>query len=263
MSTQPRSESPFANRTLVLVAGLLAVAAFAMNFFYINKIVKDQRRGAFEVLTAKDNLPADTAIAEKDVDRLSVPGVFRDSLTGVVKGSEFGQIKGNTIKRPVDRGQVLLWEYFGRDIVESPARLIDPRYRGVTVPVDSKTTPTALLRPGGYVDLVATVRLDGGGAPRTLTVMEYVRVVAVGSQVQQVESSDRRRPSPQNFENITLSLRPEDGEKLRAVQTHLEGKGFIIHIRNPSDDQTRWGKGAFNPALDGLLAGIGETPAKP
>lgn len=258
MSTQPRSESPFQNRTLMIVAGLLGLAAFAGNFYYINKIVKDQRRGAFDVLTAAADLPADTSIDERDVQQVAVPGVFKDSLRGVVKGAEFSQIKGNTIKRPIERGQVLLWEYFGRDVTESPARLIDPRYRGVTVPIDSNATPSALLRPGGYVDLLAHVRTEASSPPKTLTVMEYVRVVAVGGSVQE-ESGDRRRTTPRTFRDITLALKPEDGEKLRAVESHMEGKGFILHIRNPSDDQTRWGKGAFNPALDTLLAGVGES----
>jgi len=265
MSTQPRHESPFQNRTLIIAAVLLAIAAFLLNFFYVKRITERQERDAFDVLVAAADLRADTAVSERDIETVRVPGVFRDRLPGVVSGSEINAIKGDTVKRSVQRGQVLFWEHFGRDTADSPAKLIDPRYRGVTVRIDAESTPTALLRPGGYIDLVATVRL-GTAAPETMTIMEYVRVVATGSQVQpgpeETDTSGRRAPRStraQSFRDITLALRPEDGEKLRAVQTRMEGRGFIVHVRNPNDTATRWGKGAFNPRLDEALGRTGET----
>ncbi len=110
------------------------------------------------------------------------------------------------------------------------------------------------------MDLLGTVRV-GTAPPETMTIMEYVKVVATGStlQPQPDETAARRQSRPQNYRDITLQLRPEDGEKLRAIETHTDGRGFTVMVRNPSDDQTRWGKGAFNPRLDTLLA----APAEP
>lgn len=263
MSTQPRSESPFQNRTLVLVAVLLAVAAFVLNFFYYSRLIREQQRGAFDILAAAADLRADTPLDERDVEFIRVPGVFRDRLQNVIKGEEFRQVRGNTIKRPVARGQVLFWEYLSPDLAESPARLVDPRYRGVTIQIDSATTPLALLRPGGYVDLVGAVKMPDG-LPRTMTIIEYVRVLATGSELVLPEAEDqRRRARPGTFRDITLQLRPEDGEKLRAIEAHLEGRRFVVHVRNPADDATRFGKGAFNPDLSALIGNIGATSDGP
>lgn len=257
MSTQPRSESPFANRTLVLVAAALAVVAFAFNFFYINRIISQQERGAFDVAVAAVDLTADTVLSDRNVEFVRVPGVFRERLPKVIIGDAgLREVAGSPIRRAVQKGQVLLWEYIHPEDIESPARLIDPRYRGLTVRINADSNPTALLRPGSYVDLAGTVRV-GSSPPDTMVIMEYVKVVATGNMVQPQpdESGTRRAARVQTYRDITLQLRPEDGEKLRAIETHMDGRGFTVMVRNPSDDQTRWGKGAFNPKLDSVLAG--------
>src|SRR5947207_4691210 len=104
MSTQPRSESPLANRTLVLVAGSLALIAFVFNFWYINRILMQQQRDAFEVAVAGSDLSADTLISDRNVEFVRVPGVFRERLPGVVTGDQAQQIQGSPIRHGVRRG---------------------------------------------------------------------------------------------------------------------------------------------------------------
>ena len=263
MSVQPRTESPFANRTLVVVAVTLAVLAFSANFFYLNRIMARQERDAFKVVVAAQDLAADTILSERSIAQVDVPGVFRDRLKGVVLGSESNQIIGSPIRRNVNHEQVIFWEYINPDYGDSPARLIDPRYRGITVKINADANPTALLRPGGYVDLVGTVRI--GSAAETMTILEYVKVVATGQVVQPQpdESGARRASRPLAYRDITLQLRPEDGEKLRAIEAHTDGRGFTVMVRNPSDDATRWGRGAFNPRLEPLLSGASPAAGTP
>src|SRR5438477_12830524 len=104
MSTQPRYESPFANRTLVLVAAGLAIVAFAFNFFYINRIITQQERGAFDVAVAAVDLSADTVLNEHNVEFVRVPGIFRERLPKAIIGEAgLHEIAGTPIRRGVQK----------------------------------------------------------------------------------------------------------------------------------------------------------------
>jgi Flp pilus assembly protein CpaB len=261
MSTQPRSESPFQNRTLMMVALILGVAAFVLNFFYVSRVQNEMRRGAFNVARASVDLESGARVDPSDVSFVEVPGAFDDALRDlVVREDEMGGVVGNALMRPVARGQILLWEYFGGRQGFNPQDVIDARYRAVTIQVDSTATPLALLQPGGYVDLVATVRLPDGAGPRTLTVMEHVQVLATGTELlPDNPDEERRRPTRRRtFRDITLQLRPEDAVRLRAVEQYMERRQFIVHARNPNDTSRRLPEGRFNPALDPILSGVGE-----
>ena len=185
------------------------------------------------IVIAKDNIEAGTKITGAMVERRDVPrellvaGSFTD-LTSVV---------GQTARYPIARGEQM-----------SPARLVEanttvkslsfqipPGLRGFTVPVDIKTSPSALIAPGDFVDIIVSAELTrlspiAGTSTQTLTNDKIPNAVVTLLQNVQVLSVDRKyadngvvydsstRGTPPGKDDdvnfVTLAVTPEQAQVL-------------------------------------------------
>lgn len=121
--------------------------------------------------------------------------------------------------------------------------------RAVSVAVNDVVGVAGFVTPGTMVDVLVTGQLPGkSGGAITRTVLENVRVMAAGQQIEQ-----DRDGKPEKVPVVTLLVSPEDANVLTMAST--EGK-IQLALRNTIDTQDA------NPAAvlqDALFAG----PAAP
>lgn len=122
---------------------------------------------------------------------------------------------------------------------------IPPGMRAVSVGVDDVVAVAGFVTPGTIVDVLATGM--GQAGPVTRTILEHVRVLAVGQEVQNTDSKPKLAPV------VTLLVNPEDAQKLTLAAA--DGK-LHLALRNTMD------MADVNPApLSGSSIFLGAAPA--
>jgi pilus assembly protein CpaB len=155
---------------------------------------------------------------------------------------------GRALIGPMVKGEVILdQELAKRDEGAGLSVAIPHGMRAVSVGVDDIVAVAGFVTPGTIVDVLVTGAGPGGAVTRTI--LEHVRVLAVGQQVQ-TESG-----KPQTAPVVTLLVTPEDGEKL----TLAAADGRIhLALRNMVDTADA------NPApVYGSTIFMGSAPAAP
>jgi len=105
------------------------------------------------------------------------------------------------------------------------AAVIPVGMRAVSVGVDDVVAVAGFVTPGTLVDVMVTGA--GPGGPVTRTILEHIRVLAVGQQVQ-ADSSGK----PQTAPVVTLLVTPEEAQRLTLATA--EGR-IHLALRNAVD----------------------------
>jgi pilus assembly protein CpaB len=148
------------------------------------------------------------------------------------------------------------------------AALVSPNARAVAVKVDREVAAAHLLYPGAHVDVLTTLRDPIGRIVSTRTVIENVRVLAIGTFAD-IEAARRGHEQPGNQSGstgfsqaqndaeavVTLEVSPHDAEKL--TLSAREGK-IDLALRNAADEHPA---GTGGVTSGELLAGTAEAPA--
>jgi Flp pilus assembly protein CpaB len=113
---------------------------------------------------------------------------------------------------------------------------------------------SGFIHPGNRVDVVATFRPANSSTPVTMTVLEYILVLATGTETE----IRNRQEKPVEVDVITLELTPEEAEVLALSST--EGK-LQLSLRNFSDTKM-WHKRDHSDVARQFLSGKGPAPAK-
>jgi pilus assembly protein CpaB len=119
---------------------------------------------------------------------------------------------------------VLEQELASREAGEGLPVTIPRGLRAVSVGVDDVVAVAGFVTPGTVVDVLVTGM--GSDGPVTRTILEHVRVLAVGQQLQ-TESG-----KPQTAPVVTFLVSPEEGEKLTLAAA--DGK-IHLALRNTVD----------------------------
>lgn len=124
------------------------------------------------------------------------------------------------------------------------AAVMDPEKRAMAIRVDDEIGVAGFVKPGDHVDLLVT--LGGRGTTESVTkmVLEFTRVLAIGTEMVRVGTDSEPRP----VKVITLEVTPEDGEKLALAAT--QGK-FRLALRHPLNKKSTLTQGA---TVESLLA---------
>jgi pilus assembly protein CpaB len=101
--------------------------------------------------------------------------------------------------------------------------------------------------PGTRVDVLVTGNPTGSGEPQTTTVLQDVTVLATGQRTERSATGE-----PQNASVVTLSVSPEDSEKLALASQ--EGRIQLV-LRNPLDTNQQKAPAIRNRSLfDGAMS---------
>jgi pilus assembly protein CpaB len=155
---------------------------------------------------------------------------------------------GRAAKIPLVQGEVVLdQELAPREAGAGLNVTIPEGMRAVSVGVDDVVAVAGFVTPGTIVDVLVTGPTPGG--PITRTILEHVRVLAVGQQVQ------TEGGKPQTAPVVTMLVSPEDGQKLTLAAA--EGK-LHLALRNSVD------KTDVNPSpIYGSTIFLGKAPEAP
>ncbi len=228
-----KTESVVQNRTLLVISLVLAVLAVLFVNIYVHGVESRLMRGSFVVLQAATDIKRGEKIKESSLQRVQVPGQFKDAFDQAWKGNDVDALVGRPVAVEVKQGEILFHSHFEAHRGVTPADTIPRGYRHWAIRVDSRAVP-ASLQAGNLVDLAANVKLTPNSAAIPVTVMRGVKVVAVGGLRSPSDDPSRLRRS--DISQVTLEVTPEEETKLLAVQTSLDGD-FRIAVRNPDDKE--------------------------
>ena len=243
---------------LILVAGLILAlaAAFSVNV-YLNKqkkiyqeeagrLAAKKQENQAAVLVARQEIPKGASITSEMLDTKILPREY----VAPQAISSLDRVSGMVTVVPIAKDeQITLTKLSYPRQAGGLAEVTPVGKRAITINTDSLSSVAGMIRPGDYVDLIATlpvpVQLPGGKQATqaaSVPLFQNVLVLAVGQEmgtVSQAEAGGRYGKGEQKREPyslITLALNPEEANLVAFVQE--QGK-FRMILRSPADSQTQ------------------------
>lgn len=224
----------------MIFAILVAVIGVVLVQLYITgekKKYTDESK-LVRVIVAKRNIAAGTPIERS---MLSVKRYFREFVPkDAVSVRDITRILGVPPKVDIKKGEPILASHFREGGVAGLStrflsNAILPGERAITVRVDEESGVAGLIRPGDYVDILGTFNKIGGGiASQTITILQSVPVLAIGSQVG-TRLNKKRARTGRRYRTITLSVTPEEAELIEFARRKTK---LVFILRNPEDTKT-------------------------
>jgi pilus assembly protein CpaB len=215
------------DRKRLLLIGIAAVlvGSFSSSVVYksLQARITHPAPGVAVMVAARDLAPGDL-LSERDVKLVTYPGgLLPDrvlhSLSDAVKRS---------VLLPLGKGQFVTADTLGIDgEKQSLEHLIPAGMRAAAVSVDDVTSVAGFVRPGTLVDVLMTGQAPETHRLQSATVLQRVRVLAMGTQMEGEPAKDVRQAHV-----VTLLVTPEDAERLSFAGQ--QGRIQLV-IRNPLD----------------------------
>ena len=220
-------------RHRVLIAfGIAWLSALVLSWWVYRTSSAPQARDVVSVVAAAKDLPVGKRIQQDDLklitlDRKDLPkGAFL-KIADVVDRAVAAQVMAS---EPVLSGKLA-----SKGSGEGLTALIEPGTRAISVQVNEISGVSGFIQPGTRVDVLFT-RVFANGDAATTTILQNVKVIAYGRQLDpaaRVDPRDTSRPTV-----ATLLVSQEQGERLVLA----EQRGRIqLALRNTLDDEiTDW-----------------------
>jgi pilus assembly protein CpaB len=250
MSTARRASSLGTIGFMVAAVVFAALAGVLVSQLLENRYSKEPVRA---VVVVKHDVPAGVPFRAKDLAVVDWPqsAVPRGAYTKVKKVAD----SKRTPLVPLVKGQAVLVSQLSQPNAGiGVASLIEEGKRAVSIKTDDPVTLAQLVYPGARVDVLSTAQRQGkkrGNYMQTRTVLQNVKVLAVGEDIDPLSVASRRKPkkdedgafssgrgsdSKEVQRVITVLVTPQEAEDLS--QAEREGKIYIA-LRNPRDTSIR------------------------
>lgn len=233
------------NRRALLIAAALAIAGITLLFMYMKRFERDMSGGdQVELLAAVKPIKRGTVITDEMLTARDVPIAYVEGRA--VKAAERAKVLGLQSANAIEPQETVMWTDLAittedRDV----SSLVQPGKRAVTVRASGgdESALNGLVRPGDYVDVVATMDQTSKGPgvdPSSnkervaVVLLQKVLVLAVAGDTQIAASGEQkpRNPSNQMDKSITLSLNVKEAQLLALAME----KGHVsVAVRNPDD----------------------------
>lgn len=240
---------------IILIAGVvLALLAGAMTLMYLDqqkKIIQEEKRRELAdiqanqaaVLVSKQDIPEGAVIEPEMLDTAVVPNKFIQPQAV----TSLDRIAGMITIAPISKGEQISLSKLTSSKKAGGGDLsgVTPSgKRAISIVVDNIASLSGMIKPGDYVDVLATIQVPEKGADGQVTaqmavipLFQNVLVLAVGSDtggMLTASSSRYAEKSSSGNENtlITLALGPQEANLIAFVQE--QGKVRLI-MRSPAD----------------------------
>ncbi|WP_250515403.1 Flp pilus assembly protein CpaB [Caballeronia sp. INDeC2] len=228
----------------VLLVGALLIALI------VRVVVASASRPAEHVVTTEKvqvsaaELPQGLLLRDEDLAWKTMPA-SQIPPNAIISGAQNAtDVKGALLRHPVESGAVLT----SADVIlpNSPgflAATLKPDMRAVSVAVDDVSGNAGLIQPGDYVDLLLTQQMERRTdspdlAVSSETVVEHVRVLAVGSEIKRPKVNGDVAEAITRARTVTLEVTPRMGEVVavaaRLGSLSLALRSFATDTRDPS-----------------------------
>ncbi|WP_144144623.1 Flp pilus assembly protein CpaB [Paraburkholderia sp. BCC1884] len=197
-----------------------------------------------KVRVSAADLPQGLLLRDEDLAWKAVP-VAEVPPGAIVSGTPGAiELKGALLRHAATSGTVLMAD----DVIlpNAPgflAATLKPEMRAVSVAVDDVSGNAGLIQPGDYIDLLLTQQMDRRTdspdlAVASETVVEHVRVLAVGSEISRPKSGDTPDAiGSRAVRTVTLEVTPRMGEVVsvaaRLGSLSLALRSFATASRDP------------------------------
>lgn len=214
-------------RQRVLVAfGIAWLTALLLSWYVYKKSTAPQARDSVYAVAAAQDLPIGKRIVQSDVklvalDRKDVPkGVFL----------KIADVVDRATSVPVAASELVLsGKLAAKGSGEGLTALIEPGTRAVSVQVNEISGVSGFVQPGTRVDVLFT-RVFSNGDAATTTILQNVKVIAYGRQLDPAAKVDPRDTSKPTV--ATLLVSQDQAERL--VLAEQRGK-IQLALRNALD----------------------------
>lgn len=229
---------------LIGVAVVCGILAFALVKTNLDRLKTDLYAGAkkVEVVMVKNEMLQGQVIEREDIairviydsDMTKREVIYRDSPDAPVR-EDYKQVIGQRLTVDLPKYAPLMWNYLDLPTARGSrfASTIKTNERAVTVPVDSTSSVSGLIRPNDHVDVIGTFRFPAennatGMDTVTLTILQDVTILAVDKSYAAAASATAGR----GYSTMTMSVTPEEAEML--IFAMEKGK-LTFTLRNPQD----------------------------
>ena len=180
------------------------------------------------VIVARVAIPVGAALTGSEVELVEWPRAYMPS--GPVSTIEAA--RGRVLRRPLARGEPVLETVLLPEGAEAGlVAVIEAEMRAISVKVDPVIGVAGFVKPGGRVDVVATLRrIDlKTKLPYTKIVLQDVKVLAVDQKLEEAENGEAELVSV-----VTLEVGPKQAEQL----TYVSHEGRLqLALRSPGDHE--------------------------
>lgn len=210
----------------VLIAfGIAWVSALLLSYWVYKRTIAPQSRDLISVVAATRDLAVGKKIQAEDLKLLALD---RKDLP---KGAflKTADVIDRAVATPVSAGELVLnVKLAAKGGGDSLTALIEPGMRAVSVQVNEISGVSGFIQPGTRVDVLFT-RVFSNGDAATTTILQNVKVIAYGRQIDPSAKPDTARPTV-----ATLLVTQDQAQKL--VLAGQRGKIQLV-LRNALDDQ--------------------------
>ncbi|ABS28147.1 Flp pilus assembly protein CpaB [Anaeromyxobacter sp. Fw109-5] len=238
-----------------LFLGIAAIAAIATALLftrYLEAKASAAKVPTTKVVVASVDIPSATMLRTESLSVIDWPsastpqGTFADPATLVER----------VVTSAVSKGEPILESRLAAPgTAAGLAAVLPAGMRAVAVRVNDVVGVAGFLHPGDAVDVIVTMSPSGGGgqAPMSKIILQNVRVLAVGKEVERADRAfDKAIPATV----ATLMVDSEQSEKLALAATKGQ---ILLSLRSGADEEMLATPGITPP----VLLASGREPEQP
>ena len=231
------------NRRALIIAAALALAGVTLLFMYMKRYEREMSGGdQVELLAAVRPIKRGTVITDDMLTTRDVPIAYVEGRA--IKAAERSKVLGLQTASAIEPQETVMWTDLAittedRDV----SSLVQPGKRAVTLrsSAGDESTLNGLVRPGDYVDVVATMEentkpnvadpTNSNKERVAVVLLQKVLVLAVRGETQAAASADSKTVNRLD-KSITLSVNMKEAQLLALAME----KGHVsVAVRNPDD----------------------------
>lgn len=194
------------------------------------------------VLVARMEIEPGIPLGKENVELREIPkeGIPDGAVT------KLEEYEDRALTTRVYPNQVISLQQLGEKGVFGATIDIPDGMRVATIPVNSTTTHSGMLKPGDRVDVLATFQLTRPGVgqiTRTKTILEYVEIFATDSVRSGIEESSSKGVAKDGVKNVSLLVNVKQGtvlklaEKMGTLHLMMRNKNDTVRSETSDIDQ--------------------------
>jgi pilus assembly protein CpaB len=239
------------NRKIIIISLILSLLTAGLVYYYVsNASAKPVHIEYANVYVAVKTMPAKYKITDSDIKPAKVQKELLNSRAVFNKSD----IVGKRLKDSVIEGEQIITDRLADDSKTSLSYNIPAGKRAVSIDVKEQTDVADLIRPGDFVDVIASFEKEetDQGTNKTVyaritkIIIQNIKVLALGQDTNITEDK-LKDPS----KTVTLALEPKDVEKL----VYASEYGVLrLALRAAGDDSSYGSQGTIR---DDITTGKG------
>jgi pilus assembly protein CpaB len=227
------------SRRLLLIAVLLAAAGAGLLVLYLHRFETEVSGGErVQLVAVIAPIPRGTVLTQEMLGIREVPVSYVEQRA--VKAAELSKVRGIRTAIDLDPQDSLLWTDLAVAVEDRDlSSLVLAGNRAFSIEARQGTSGggsgNELIRPGDYVDVLATFSERGGAASsdKTKVLLQRVLVLAVGTETQrQAFSGDTSATLSHRGSMLTLSLKLDEAQMVALAAKQGE---LAVVLRGVSD----------------------------